>query len=125
MFDDFPVEHDGLGSLVELPIVQDRGPEPGIGLGPLHPLEGTFVVAGGAVVLFVGAALVNLAELVGADRSIQFDELIELLRTRAHELAKQREDVEEVAVFGIDFRQPDEKRRAPSFPKAPFMFRWR
>ena len=41
------------------------------------------------------------------DRVIQFDELIELLTTRAHELTKQRKDVEEVAVFGIDFRQPD------------------
>jgi hypothetical protein len=40
------------------------------------------------------------------DRLIQFDDLIGLLTTRAHELAKQREDVEEVAVVGIDFRQP-------------------
>jgi hypothetical protein len=40
------------------------------------------------------------------DRLIQFDELIELLTRRANQLVEQREDVEEVAVFGIDFRQP-------------------
>ncbi len=40
------------------------------------------------------------------DRLIQFDELIELLTTRAKKLVEQREDVEDIAVFGIDFRQP-------------------
>jgi hypothetical protein len=41
------------------------------------------------------------------DRLLSFAELIELLINRANELCKQREDVEGVAVFGIDFRQPD------------------
>jgi hypothetical protein len=56
--------------------------------------------------------LVGLARQRGwnspnGNRVIEFEELIELLTTRANELARQRQDVEEVAVFGIDFRQPN------------------
>jgi hypothetical protein len=58
-------------------------------------------------VYLVGLAKEREWNSPNGDRVIQFDELIELLTTRAHELTKQRKDVEEVAVFGIDFRQPD------------------
>jgi hypothetical protein len=57
-------------------------------------------------VYLVGLAKQRRWNSPNGDRVIEFDELIELLRTRANELAEQRQDIEEVAVFGIDFRQP-------------------
>jgi hypothetical protein len=58
-------------------------------------------------VYLIGLSESHRWRLSDGDRLISFEELIELLTTRANELRKQRKDVEDVAVFGIDFRQPD------------------